>query len=327
MNLRSTLYDLAHQHSLTRSGLARLFQLGGWDDEPHELQHWFWRSVALIAAALGGFGIVLWIAANWQLIGSAGHFILLETLVVASCLGAWRWPAARLALGLLALFGIGALLAYFGQTYQTGSDAWQLFALWTVLAVPLCLALRSDVLWAPWVLVAMTAVTFWSHAYAPVGGQQYLTGWGITLTADAIALLLTALLSPTGPRLIGGGVWAYRSAGTLAVVMITLTAISALIASTMTVHYGLSLVVLTAGAVLLARRRHFDIYLLSVVTLALNTLLVSGLARALLKSHDNELSSLLLIGLAATVLLAASVSGLLRLTRINMAAAKDQASS
>ena len=77
---------------------------------------------------------------------------------------AWR-PAARAPLALLALLGIGGLFAYFGQTYQTGADPWQLFAWWAALALPLCLGVRSDVLWAPWAAVAVGAISLWVHAH------------------------------------------------------------------------------------------------------------------------------------------------------------------
>ena len=315
MNLRSTLYDLAHQHSLTRPAVARLLHWSGLDDEPPDLQLWFWRSVTLISAALGGLGIVLWIAANWQTMGRIGHFALLQSLAMLSCLGAWRWPVARVPLSLLGLLGIGALFAYFGQTYQTGADPWQLFALWAALALPLCLAVRSDVLWAPWALVAMTAVTLWLHAHAADRWQLDSATWGLTLAANAIALALTALLSPAGPRLIGGGVWAHRVAGTLTVIMISTAAIQALFSSQVATQYGWGLGLLTTCALLLAPRRNFDIYLLSAVGLALNTLLVAGLARQLLEQRNEPITSILVIGLAAAGLLAASVSGILHLAR------------
>ena len=61
---------------------------------------------------------------------------------------------------------VGGLLALIGQTYQTGADPWQLFALWALLALPWCLGARSDMLWAPWALVAMTACVLWADAHA-----------------------------------------------------------------------------------------------------------------------------------------------------------------
>ena len=144
----------------------RLFELAGLEAEPAGLALWLPRGVALLAAALVGLGLVLWVAANWDALGRVAQFALVQGLVAAACLGAAALPSARPALGLLALLAIGGLLAYFGQTYQTGADAWQLFALWGLLALPLALAVRSDALWTPWALVAMTAITLWAQAHA-----------------------------------------------------------------------------------------------------------------------------------------------------------------
>ena len=83
------------------------------------------RGLAAASAGLTGFGLVLWIAANWDALGRTGQFTLLQAAVLGACALAWRLRAARPAAGLLALLGIGGLFAYFGQTYQTGADAWQ----------------------------------------------------------------------------------------------------------------------------------------------------------------------------------------------------------
>jgi len=312
MNIQS---ELAHQQSLDHPTARSLFQSTGLDDEPPGLQLWFWRSVALIAAALGGLGIILWIAANWQSMDRIGHFALLQTFTVLCCLGAWRWPAVRVPLGLLSMLGIGALFAYFGQTYQTGADPWQLFALWAALALPLCLAIRSDVLWTPWAIVAMTAVMLWLHAHASGGWRLDSATWDFAFAAQTVALLLTALLSPAAPRFIGAGIWAHRSTGTLAVFMISTLAIEGLFGSTVSVHYGMGIALLVAFAALLAMRKYFDIYLLSAIGLALDTLLIAGLTVQMFRQNAGFSAMVLVIGLVAAGLLAASVSCILHLSR------------
>ena len=83
-------------------------------------------------------------------------YALLAAAAVAVLAAAAR-PALRVPGALAALLATGALFAYFGQTYQTGADPWQLFALWALLTLPLALAARSDALWLPWCLVAMAA--------------------------------------------------------------------------------------------------------------------------------------------------------------------------
>lgn len=84
---------------------------------------------------LAGLGLFMGIASNWNLMGRPGHFALMQGLVLATGVGATLIPRARAPLGLLALLAIGALFAYFDQTYQTGSDPWHLFALWSALAL------------------------------------------------------------------------------------------------------------------------------------------------------------------------------------------------
>jgi uncharacterized membrane protein len=321
MNLRLALYELAARHGLDKAGTRRLHQLAGLHDEPVPLAWWLPRGLAIAAAALGGFGLILWIAANWDSLGRFGRFALLQGVVFIMCLGAlWR-PVARAPLGLLALLGIGGLFAYFGQTYQTGADPWQLFALWAVLALPLCVGARSDVLWTPWALVVMTAVSLWIHAHIghrwqvePDDLAVHAMGWGA-------AALLVALFSRAMQGFTGAGIWSLRTAVTLAVVMVSATAMGGLFHSDVAPHYGLGLALLAGGAALLTQRFAFDVYALSAVALGLNTLLVAGMVRWLFDDYRGDyIGRLLIMGLVAAGLLAASVSIVLRVARQHEAA-------
>jgi uncharacterized membrane protein len=317
MDLRLALYELAAEHRLDARATGRLERLAGLHAEPTGLALNLPRGVAVLAAALGGLGVIFWIAANWDTLGRFGRFALLEGLVLVMCLGAlWR-PAARAPLGLLALLGIGGLFAYFGQTYQTGADPWQLFALWAVLALPLCLAARSDVLWAPWALVVVTAISLWVHAHI---GHRWLVepdNLRVHLLAWLAVLVLGTLLSRHFSRYTGAGAWALRTALTLAVVMITATALGGLFFRTVAPQFWLALVVLAVAAVALAWTQSFEVYGLSAVALGLNTLLVAGLARLLFDDNlsGDPIGRLLLLGLVAAGLLAGTVAGVLRLAR------------
>ncbi|MGY4831626.1 DUF2157 domain-containing protein [Sphaerotilaceae bacterium SBD11-9] len=316
MNLRLALLELAERHRLDTSARAQLVGLAGLHAEPARLARWLPRGLAVLAAALGGFGVILWIAANWETLGRFGRFGLLMVFVgVMGAGAAWR-PAARAPLGLLALLGIGALFAYFGQTYQTGADPWQLFALWAVLALPLCLGARSDVLWAPWALVVATGVSLWVHAQV---GQRWRVApedLGTHAAAWLLLLALAALLSRALQRWTGAGPWALRTAVTLAVAALGLSALSGLFDSPVAPHYGLGLLVLAVGAGLLCWRPAFDLFALSAVALGLNVLIVAGVARAMFDSSSGDpIGRLLVLGLLAAGLLAASVSGILKLAR------------
>jgi uncharacterized membrane protein len=219
----------------------------------------------------------------------------------------------------LALLTIGGLFAYFGQTYQTGADPWQLFALWAALALPLCLSVRSEVLWTPWALVAVSAISLWVHAHSghrwrvvahePADLTVHLAGW-------TAALILTFALGPVFRRFTGAGPWALRTALTLSIILITLTALGGLFHTTVSPAYWLGLAMLAAAAGILALPRFFEIYGLSALSLGLNILIVAGLTRALLDRHHGDVvGPLLLLGLAAAGLLAATVGVVLRLSR------------
>jgi uncharacterized membrane protein len=318
MSLHLALYELAAAHGLDAQGLRRLQALAGLDREPTRLAHWVVRGTAVLAAALAGLGIVFWVAANWDTLGRFGRFALLQAIVVVMCAGAlWR-PAARSPLALLAMLGIGGLFAHFGQTYQTGADPWQLFALWALLALPLCLSVRGDVLWAPWALVAMTAVSLWVHAHTghrwrvvPGDLAAHVIGWGA-------ALALATWLSPWPARITGAGAWSLHTAVTLAVAMLTLTALGGLFQIPVAPHYWLALALLGGTALTLSLPRAFDVFALSVVALGMDALLVVGLGRWLFDSGGGDtIGRLFTLGIVASGLLAASVALVMRIARRN----------
>lgn len=282
--------------------------------QPHRLEAWLSRGMALVAASLGGLGLILWVAANWNDLGRMGRFAVLQGLVLSSLLGAWARPAARVPLGLLALLGIGGLLAYFGQTYQTGADPWQLFALWAALSLPLCLAARSDALWAPWAVVVTTAISLWLHARS--GHRWQIQQGDVPLHALAWAAMgaLVLGLGPALARLTGAGPWSRRVALTLALCAVTLVACGGLFHDDVSPLYLLGLIVLGLSAAALFQRAWFDLYGLSAVALALNGLLVAGMVRLLFDGgHSGDpIGELFIIGLAAAALLALSVSAIMR---------------
>jgi hypothetical protein len=120
-----------------------------------------WRDFAwrlMNAAGIGavGAGVIFFVAANWHSLSVTGRFALVEA-AFAACIAAavWRPPpdvTGRSAIAGAVLF-TGALLALFGQTYQTGADVHELFFTWAALALPLAVAGRSGAVWAIWWIV------------------------------------------------------------------------------------------------------------------------------------------------------------------------------
>jgi uncharacterized membrane protein len=77
-----------------------------------------------------------------------------------------------------------------GQVYQTGADAFELFAAWAVLVLPWTIASRSAAHWIFWLVVVELAVGLWGYqVLVPDGnatGAQVLIALGL-LAALALA--------------------------------------------------------------------------------------------------------------------------------------------
>ncbi|PHV30086.1 hypothetical protein CSQ93_02905 [Janthinobacterium sp. BJB426] len=315
MDLRLAVYQLASDHALDAQQTRQLQEVAGFQREPARLAYWLPRGVAVLGAALLGMGLICWVAANWEDLGRMGRFALLQGMLAAACLGAFAVPRARVPLLLLALLTIGGLFAYFGQTYQTGADPWQLFALWVVLALPLCLVARSDVLWTPWMLIFSTAAALWMQAHAHHSWRIDSSDLPIFVSGWLAVLLACAFVSPLLARWTGAGSWALRLGLVLATILITGTAVSALFGNDIASPYWAGLGLLAVAGVLLAMRKFFDVFGLSAVALGLNTLLVGGLTHVLFNGHGDGVGALTVLGLLAAVLLALTVQGILWRTR------------
>ncbi len=129
-------------------------------------------SVALATA------VVFFIAYNWNDLGKYAKFGLVELLVVAGVLGYWRFGPERAegkASLLVAAILLGALLALFGQTYQTGADTWELFANWAGLILPWVLVGRFAGLWVLWIAIVNTAIVFYFLVFPGLLGMLFST--------------------------------------------------------------------------------------------------------------------------------------------------------
>ncbi|NML60705.1 DUF2157 domain-containing protein [Massilia sp. RP-1-19] len=305
MDLRLAVYELTARHELDADARRRLHALAGLDDEPKQLEPTMMKGLAMLSAFLGGTGIVFWIAANWDSFGRAGRFALLQGFFVVMCLGAARLPQARAALATVAFMTMGGLFAYFGQTYQTGADPWQLFATWSLLSLPLCFAVKSDALWTAWCWVTMTGISLWVAAlsghrwsFTRTSSVVHLSGWGL-------ALATCGMLTPLVARVTGAGKWSCRSAIALTMVMISLSGLIDLFDRGEDILFPLALAIAATAAIVLIQPKRLDVFNLSAVGLCLDTLLIALLAKVLV--DRNEIFGLLMLGLSAAAILGGTV--------------------
>jgi uncharacterized membrane protein len=315
LSTRLALLEFAARRHLDAATFASLAQLAGIQAQPQQLLARLQRGLALLAAALGGLGIIFWVAANWNTFGRPVQFGLLQVFILVMCAAAALRPAARPALSLLALLGIGALFAAMGQAYQTGADPWQLFALWAALALPLALATRADVVWAAWAAVAMSAISLWSYS----ASRMFWDHDPAAFFAAAAAVALALLLSRRFARFTGAGPWAFGMALVLALGLMTVAGGEALLTGQAKLYYGPAVLVLGLVAWTFTTPALFDMFSLSVSALALNFLLICGLARLLLDGPNILTVTYLVVAVSAAGLLTLTLKAIQYVARLHAA--------
>jgi uncharacterized membrane protein len=329
MSDAQTALATAQRYGLSAFATRELEALAVPIPQASSMRLWFWRSVSALAAALGGLGVIMWVAANWGDLSRMGKFALLQATVGVFALGAavlyqrrrslhseGATPMAAAALGLVVLLGTGALFAYFGQTYQTGADPWQLFALWAVLMLPLCWALRHDLLWTPWAIIVMTGISLWLQTYAQRSWRVDAQTLPVHLTAWAMAALVVIFLSQLFRRFTGAGVWSFRMALTLWLIGMTITGLFGLFHRHIAPQYALALLMTGLGCTAFVPRKMFDVYALSAVSLCLIVLLIGGLARMMLYDNSSDwFGVFLLLGLMAAGMLTVAVKLIMHLSK------------
>ena len=106
-------------------------------------------------------GVVFFFVYNWNDLSRFYKFLTLQVLLVAVVAAYLKWASnhwLQQALMVSAVLVLGALLALFGQTYQTGADPWQLFATWALLITPWVWFSRAEAMWLFWAVLLNTAL-------------------------------------------------------------------------------------------------------------------------------------------------------------------------
>lgn len=151
----------------------------------------------LLGASLAAVGVGFFVAANWDELTAHTRMGLLAALMTAVTLLAARLGLHSLSgrvAALLGGLGFGPLMALVGQTYQTGADAWQLFAAWTAVLLVHALVIRFTGAWITTIVLAHLTAFLWADQ--SLGTRPFedlglvittlvsLVGWTIAVAAE-----------------------------------------------------------------------------------------------------------------------------------------------
>lgn len=253
-----------------------------------------------IGAGLAVAGVIFFFAANWSALAKWGRLGVLAGLVLAAAtVAAWRHETRVGRVALTAAAGLtGGLLALYGQTYQTGADAWNLFAGWAALIVPWVLAARFEPLWLLWLVVVEVGLGLWWDQVGP--GD--LDHWALP---SLLAVLTVAWVVREAVDRSGG--WFPRLLGAAAIFGWALPVMIAIAGESKSLEWALGLAALGGAAAVVLRGHRpegrVDLVLATVVFAAGITVVTTGAGRVLFESSDGEgamlLMALLIIGQVA----------------------------
>jgi len=154
---RNQILNWHQQGHIKTQDLDKALSMSQSNNTPQQWYEFISRSMLWLGTLSIAVGVIFFFAYNWNEISTLMKFALLQGLMVITVIIYTQTnkysSVSTASLFFLALL-VGALLALFGQTYQTGKDPWQLFFMWMLVLVPLAYVSRSISLWLLWLVLA-----------------------------------------------------------------------------------------------------------------------------------------------------------------------------
>lgn len=185
---RDAIVDWAEQGRLAPEALPQALALARVTPDGASWRRFIATLLLGLGALLIAAGVIFFFAYNWQAIGRFEKFALVQGVIAIAVFGAWFYGPAKTAgqaALLLSALLVGALLALIGQTYQTGADPWELFALWALLILPWVIVSEMAVLWL--LLLALVNVSVVLHV------QTFGGLFGLIFGTERLLWMLFAL--------------------------------------------------------------------------------------------------------------------------------------
>ena len=160
---------------------------------PKPAQWWSFIEKLTLAAGLGFLlaGIIFFLAYNWSDLHKFVKLGLTQSLVITLLLIlAFRKQLDFISQMLLfaIVVSVGICFTVFGQVYQTGADAYDLFLVWTLASIPFVLISRFPSLWMLFLVLLNTTLILWSSQVLSRKEDQWV--FLLLFLVDAFAFLI-----------------------------------------------------------------------------------------------------------------------------------------
>jgi uncharacterized membrane protein len=159
---------------------------------------WISRLLLIVGCVLVLSGVIHFFAFNWAKIPPGLKLFLIEFLIVGSLMGACFYSLEKIegkAFLLSASVLVGVFMAVFGQIYQTGANAYELFMMWSLLTLGWTLLSSFVAQWIFWLVVTnVFLVLWWQQSAFPVKEMKFMV-FTYMAALNGIALALGEYLA------------------------------------------------------------------------------------------------------------------------------------
>jgi uncharacterized membrane protein len=265
---------------------------------------WAERQLLFFGSALLLSGIMFFFAYNWAAMGKFVKLGMIEAGLVACTFGAYKLGLHKLTGKVLLLSAsvlLGILMAVYGQTYQTGADAFELFVGWAVLIFGWVVISEFAALWFFWLVLINTGfILYWIQVVHPV----HSTDWEIACLSvgalNGVALVLREIAVKIGFTFLNGK-WL---GGLLLVAVLTAFTVPAMVVifdhsyyygDTVSIGYAAPWPLVAVGAYLCYRRLWPDMLAVALVLMNACLLVLCAIGRFMFDGHHGGEEFLFLV--------------------------------
>ncbi|MGK0293482.1 MAG: putative membrane protein [Porticoccaceae bacterium] len=236
--------------------------------------------------------VMFFIASNWDEMGRFAKFGLVQALIMVSISAYWFSASKKDVLAkqfgdvsqenqelstvgqtalLIASLLLGVMLAFFGQTYQTGADTWQLFFTWAILIIPWVFIAKFPALWIIWIALLNLSAVLYFQVFGSLFNAIFFSGeeliW-LILLINTTALVIWELLQNRYKWLAQS--WAIRTLALVSGTSLTIL-VTWYIVNIPSAAFPFAPVLWLAGMALVYvvyRRRQIDLFMLAMACLS-----------------------------------------------------------
>lgn len=168
-SFRGDLIDLIEQDAVAQESINDAVELSKLKPNPSAWVVFINNLFLWIGCIALGLSVVFFLAHNWSQIGRFAKFAIVELALVLTIIFYLKTQigtASSNASLTISSILLGALMALFGQTYQTGADPWQLFFNWAVSMSPWALIARFTTIWVIWLALLNLSIVLYYDAHS-----------------------------------------------------------------------------------------------------------------------------------------------------------------